>query len=445
MDDLEVEWGWMKLTQEEEDMVEFEEEVLNEKKKEIAPSLLGKLLTLNNVTVRAMNIVFRNIWWQTNLTKTFFIFQYFSKKDREFVLSGGPWVLDACILLMKQVNMDVKKPLCCGMYVKVDGKSIWIYFKFFKLPDCCYGCGKLGHVLKACEEVDSDTLEVDFNIARGSEVHPLNRDNIMRRRIFRRNDGYMRHLGRIRRVTILNKDGLGEAQAISDLCRLLRRYSPRVVFVLETKRSAVEIVAIRDQLGDFEGPVCRCLRELVMSQLGALRGFMGVLNCNLSYIQVMGGCGDLNEIFYDSEKNGGLLNSQALIDSFRNYFLDNDLYDFGYSGYDYTWCSSCSKDEAVEERLDRFCASADWSLQFPDASVLHMDSNLSNHLLILLKCSSWSGNGGNLSKFLHFKNMWVISLESENVIGRAWSLVVAGDTVDALSAKLDVCASELAS
>ena len=62
MDDLEVEGGWMKLTQEEEDVVEFEEEVRNENKEEIVLTLLGKLLTLNNVNVRAMNIVFRNIW-----------------------------------------------------------------------------------------------------------------------------------------------------------------------------------------------------------------------------------------------------------------------------------------------------------------------------------------------------------------------------------------------
>jgi len=67
----------------------------------------------------------------------------------------------------------------------------------------------------------------------------------------------------------------------------------------------------------------------------------------------------LNEIFYHSEKNGGLLNSQALIDSFKNYFSDNDLYELGYSGYDYTLCNSYNKEEAVEERLDRFCASPD--------------------------------------------------------------------------------------
>lgn len=41
--------------------------------------------------------------------------------------------------------------------MKMDGKSIWIYFKFVKLPDFCYGCRRMGHVLRECKEVDLDT------------------------------------------------------------------------------------------------------------------------------------------------------------------------------------------------------------------------------------------------------------------------------------------------
>jgi len=41
--------------------------------------------------------------------------------------------------------------------VKVEGRSIWIRFKYLKLPDFLYGCGRLGHVLKACDYMDLDT------------------------------------------------------------------------------------------------------------------------------------------------------------------------------------------------------------------------------------------------------------------------------------------------
>lgn len=43
------------------------------------------------------------------------------------------------------------------MNVKVGNKAIWVYFRYVKLPEFCYGCEKLGHVLKACEEVDPNT------------------------------------------------------------------------------------------------------------------------------------------------------------------------------------------------------------------------------------------------------------------------------------------------
>ena len=55
------------------------------------------------------------------------------------------------------VVIDIRKPLSRGMNVKVGNKAIWVYFKYVKLPEFCLGCEKLGHVLKTCEEADSDT------------------------------------------------------------------------------------------------------------------------------------------------------------------------------------------------------------------------------------------------------------------------------------------------
>ena len=91
--------------------------------------------------------------------------------------------------------------------------------------------------------------------------------------------------------------------------------------------------------------------------------------------------GDFNEIFYHSEKKGGCPKNQNLLDSFRNFFLDCNLFDLGYSGYDFTWCNFRHSRATIEERLDRFCASTEWSLLYPNASVLHIDSDILDHLL----------------------------------------------------------------
>ena len=95
--------------------------------------------------------------------------------------------------------------------------------------------------------------------------------------------------------------------------------------------------------------------------------------------------GDLNEIFYHSEKAGDPSRGQAHIDAFRDAFLDNNLHDLGFLGYDYTWCNKQEGEAVVEECLDRFCASTECSLHFPEAQVQHLDSDISYHLPIQLR------------------------------------------------------------
>ena len=62
MDDLEIEWGRLKLTQGEEEVVVVDEEVPDDRREEIALSLVGKLLSQTNINVTAMKTVFKNIW-----------------------------------------------------------------------------------------------------------------------------------------------------------------------------------------------------------------------------------------------------------------------------------------------------------------------------------------------------------------------------------------------
>ena len=65
-------------------------------------------------------------------------------------------------------------------------------------------------------------------------------------------------------------------------------------------------------------------------------------------------------------------NPQAHIDSFRNAFLDHGLYDVDFARYEYTWSRWHNGRVVVEERLDRFYATMEWSLLFSEANVTHM-------------------------------------------------------------------------
>ncbi|KAJ8428057.1 hypothetical protein Cgig2_023451 [Carnegiea gigantea] len=66
-----------------------------------------------------------------DLDNNLFLFQFFSAADKK----------DS---LYFRVDMDVDRPLCREVSVKMDGKPMWIKIKYVKLPKFCYGCGRLG-------------------------------------------------------------------------------------------------------------------------------------------------------------------------------------------------------------------------------------------------------------------------------------------------------------
>ncbi|XP_030936742.1 uncharacterized protein LOC115962005 [Quercus lobata] len=51
-----------------------------------------------------------------------------------------------------QVEMDISLPLCHGRVVSMEnGKKSWVTFKYERLPNICYWCGRMNHSDCACE------------------------------------------------------------------------------------------------------------------------------------------------------------------------------------------------------------------------------------------------------------------------------------------------------
>jgi len=159
---------------------------------------------LKNIWKLAQGVVIRDL--DSNL----FVFQFLSEADINFVLNEGPWAFDGHLLLVKEwsgieqpseiafraarfwvkvydvpgirqtkafaeflgaqigtfvdcedniifgadrslcfrADIEVAKPLRREVNVLLAGKPTWIQIKNVKLPDFCYGCGRLGHLLK---------------------------------------------------------------------------------------------------------------------------------------------------------------------------------------------------------------------------------------------------------------------------------------------------------
>ncbi|KAK9992435.1 hypothetical protein SO802_027420 [Lithocarpus litseifolius] len=75
-----------------------------------------------------------------------------------------PKLYDGGHFIRVQISIDLSLPLCRGRLISVgEGKQVWISFKYERLPNLCYWCGRLTHDDIDCELwIDSEgtlTLE----------------------------------------------------------------------------------------------------------------------------------------------------------------------------------------------------------------------------------------------------------------------------------------------
>ncbi|KAL2896762.1 Cellular nucleic acid-binding protein [Bienertia sinuspersici] len=58
-----------------------------------------------------------------------------------------------------RVEIDPSKPILRGMKVLVANVHKWVEFRYEKLPDLCYLCGRFGHCAKECGLYDEKVPE----------------------------------------------------------------------------------------------------------------------------------------------------------------------------------------------------------------------------------------------------------------------------------------------
>jgi len=64
--------------------------------------------------------------------------------------------------LRVKVTIDLRKPLKRGTMVKYQDKNMQVYFKYERLATFCFVCGRIGHQIKDCAEMDGkDETEFD--------------------------------------------------------------------------------------------------------------------------------------------------------------------------------------------------------------------------------------------------------------------------------------------
>ncbi|KAJ8433507.1 hypothetical protein Cgig2_018041 [Carnegiea gigantea] len=529
-------WQNLKLTVEEETVIIVDDEEDNAKAEQIALCLVGRLHTNLSFNVRAMKSVFRNI---VKPSKGLVIHDL-----DEYALNEGPWAFDGHTLLLKlmigleissevqfttarfwvkaydvpakkqnisfaknlasnigelvdcdeatmmgfdkalsfRVDIDISKPLRRELNVMIAGKPTWIRFKYIKLSDFCYGCGRLGHTLKGCEIVDA--TEDDPGLQYGACL----KASLLKNR--RRNA-----------ESELNEEcklfaAFHHSKSKPQVCTKLLFTNPTFEKTGEPFKPP-ENMASASMLTDEDVPIVQGSEAYKRKQdnVPPLKQGLGLLwtdKANINYLSsssyhvditihwedddnlwrftgiygwpkrqekwktcelisdlmthsplpwLVGG--DINEIFYHGEKQGGPPKPQSLLDLFQETFASNDLFDLGFSGYQFTWSNYQHDNLLVEERLNRFCADTEWSLLYPRAHVTHIDSDLSEYLPILLKCTSSGDDPCWRTRRFHFENMWLTDPSCKDVISSAWTSTTHSDAMEQLLSRLDNCGQQL--
>ncbi|KAK7814756.1 uncharacterized protein CFP56_002619 [Quercus suber] len=175
----ELEELWKKLTFTEEEGVGI---VLDSSSTRAAKEVGNFCVVIKILTQRSINleVVRKNIrmLWKPNkgvkiseIDEDLFLVEFGDGKDKKkcktketgwVIGSSLGLVLDVDVpesrvqwskCLRVRVRIDVTKRLVRGKKITIEGgESIWVSFKFERLPNFCYRCGLLNHALKDCNK-----------------------------------------------------------------------------------------------------------------------------------------------------------------------------------------------------------------------------------------------------------------------------------------------------
>jgi mannosylglycoprotein endo-beta-mannosidase len=141
--------------------------------------------------------------------------------------------------------------------------------------------------------------------------------------------------------------------------------------------------------------------------------------------------GDINEILYQFEKEGGNPRPQHFMQAFKDALDDCNLADFGYIGHKFTWHRG-----KIRERLDRALTNEAWSMKFGDAVLENMEYSHSDHRPILMEFNKDDMDERNGPTVLRFEAKWLKEAHFRQVVEDSWEQAGLGSQRTSLAGKL---------
>ncbi|GKU90863.1 hypothetical protein SLEP1_g4808 [Rubroshorea leprosula] len=267
------------------------------------------------------------------------------------------------------------------------------------------------------------------------------------------------------RILAWNCRGLGDTSAISELKKLCFQHKPSIIFLSETKRTAMEMTSIRPDLGFDQCFAVDCVGRggglamlwrddfsLTISTFSQshidveivdpgggkwrLTGFYGrpeaarreeswtlLKSLKAASSQPWLCLGDFNEILRQSEKAGGNQRPYKQMEVFAEALNFCDFKEMGFKGPQFTFIRKMH-DNIIKERLDRVLMNPGWSGMFPGAFSHHLLALKSDHAPILvIATKTMNGFQHKRTKLFRFENYWIKDPDSQdNSLGRMEAL-----------------------
>ncbi|CAL1382259.1 unnamed protein product [Linum trigynum] len=255
-----------------------------------------------------------------------------------------------------------------------------------------------------------------------------------------------------------NCRGIGPPRTKNHLRRMIRKFRPSIVFLMETKNNEETMEDLRVQ-NNFQG-------KFYVHPEGTAGGLalwwtagfsLQVLDCGRNFIDVFinYGCGffmtfthapsianerrvfsdslsrnrsepnvhwivigDLNAMLFDYEKLGGGASRRESVEPFKRFIFYNGLMDMGYKGPQFTWNNKRRGDRNIKGRLDRGFCSPSWREFFEEAVIFHESDIGSDHQA--LRHEFHSPGPWNRTPF-RFDERWASKEECDHIVMSAWA------------------------
>jgi hypothetical protein len=284
-----------------------------------------------------------------------------------------------------------------------------------------------------------------------------------------------------------NCRGIGNPQAVRDLCQLTKEKKPTILFLMKTKchRNRMEYVRVKlgfeclfvvDSVGRSDG-LALLWNDMELEEIQnysrrhinaimkdgdseyswKLTGFYGhpdrtkrheswaLLNYLRSFAPLPWLCvGDFNEITEQSEKSGAVLRRGSQMTQFHEVLEDCHFSDLGYIGSKYTW-TNCRQDGSfIKEHLDRAVANMGWIQLYKKVEVNVLAARRSDHKPLFISFTNMAENFRQVHRGVKFEAKWLADEESRDIITCAWTECSGGgSSIQMVQQKLEQCKTML--